>query len=96
VLDNGWAECLSAFLLGRGGDRIGAQEHLAAVRARARASFVSPTALALADLGVGETRRASEMLERARANHDPLLVMLAGDPLLESTWRRPELAHLDL
>lgn len=57
--------------------------------------YVAPSALALVHLGLGEKRRAVELLESALVARDPLLlVFLVRDPLLEKEWQTPALAPL--
>jgi TolB-like protein len=74
---------LRGYLLAKAGRRDDAADVLATLQGIATERYVPPYAMALVCLGLGETTRACEWLERAFAVRDVHLVFLPVDP----KWR---------
>jgi len=83
-----------AYVYGRLGRQREAEEILAALDVDAASSFVAPTVLALAHLGLGDRAQALTLLERAEEVHDPGLVYLCIKPGLESLYGEPRFRAL--
>lgn len=94
-MNNGWAEGVEGFLLGRRGETRPARQRLETLREKQIRGYISAAAPALIHLGLDDENAAMAQFGRALSERDPLLlVFLIRDPLLEAWWRRPNLAHL--
>ena len=65
------------------GDRRAAQEVLDGLQRRARAEYVSPLQIALVHVGLGESDKAIDWIERAYRESERTIGVLAADPRLE-------------
>ncbi|MBW3660394.1 MAG: hypothetical protein KY397_02015 [Gemmatimonadetes bacterium] len=87
-------ESVLAALLYRDGRREEARATYASLKSRIGAEYVSPYALALLALGIGEPREALDWLERAFSKRDFMVVFLRVDPYWEPLRAEPRFREL--
>ena len=83
-----------AYALGRQGKRGEAERLIAELEARAQRDYVSPVALALAYLGVGDVARTLDWAERAYDDRRGWLAYLEVNPILDPLRSEPRFQAL--
>jgi serine/threonine protein kinase len=82
------------WVLARGGQRAEAERLLGELDAAAREGYVSPAALAILHIGLGNLDRALELAERAYGERRGWLVYFKVNPMLDPLRREPRFAAL--
>lgn len=85
---------LLAHAYGRAGRIAEARRTLDELTGHAEARYVSPFHFAVARLGLGETERAVELLERADRERGALVEYIGVDPLFEPLHGHPRFQAL--
>jgi len=78
----------------RNGNRSEALEVLAQLRTLSKTRYVSPYAFALVYIGLAETEKAFEWLQRALSERSPTLTTLKVDPVFDELRADPRLVSL--
>jgi TolB-like protein/DNA-binding winged helix-turn-helix (wHTH) protein/tetratricopeptide (TPR) repeat protein len=79
---------------GLAGDRTAALRALETLQRQATQSYVSPYALAVLQVGLGDKRAALDLLEEGYRERDPWLSMLRVQPRLQSLYHEPRFVAL--
>jgi serine/threonine-protein kinase len=82
------------YALTRAGETEAARAVLADLEARARSGYVSPVAFATLHIGLGETDRALDWLERSRDERRGYMAYLRVNPVLDPLRGHPRFEHL--
>ncbi len=85
--NNGWPRITRRTALS--GQRSEAQKILAELQERAAREYVSPVAMALVQIGLGDKDQAFAALQQAYENHDSIFISYLRDPQLESLQSDP-------
>lgn len=88
------AQAALAHACGISGKKKEAGEIVAQLRAAAKAHYVSPFCLALAEAGLGENAKALDALEKAFDEHDVWLIWLGREPRLDSLRAEPRFKEM--
>ena len=83
-----------ASVYARSGRKTDALRLVDAALARSTQTYVAPSSMALAYIGLGEPDRAIEWLEKAYEDRDHALVTLKGDPAYASLHDNPKFVAL--
>ncbi|HEU5184033.1 MAG TPA: protein kinase [Gemmatimonadaceae bacterium] len=89
-----YAVATLAYVLGRAGDHEGALSHLREIEQRAANGYVSPVSFATAYLGLGDTERAMDWLERAYEERRGWVVYLRVNPIFDPLREMPRFVAL--
>jgi TolB-like protein/DNA-binding winged helix-turn-helix (wHTH) protein/tetratricopeptide (TPR) repeat protein len=79
---------------GLAGDRVAALQALATLETLAKSNYVSPYALAVLHVGLGENQKALDLLDEAYRERDPWISMLRVQPRLVKLHSEPRFVAL--
>lgn len=85
---------LYIYTLAKGGDGQSARRHVRMLESLARKRYVSPMALGVAYLGIGEFDRSLDCVEEAVQRFDAWSIFIAIDPLLDELRAEPRFCAL--
>jgi tetratricopeptide (TPR) repeat protein len=89
-----WTLAGQAYIYGVSGDREHAQKALAELQRLGRQRWIDPTALAFANLGLGNKREALSWLQRAYGEHSANLTNLKANPVYDGLRGETRFASL--
>jgi tetratricopeptide (TPR) repeat protein len=85
---------LYIYTLAKAGDRKTATRYVRELQTAARRRYVSPMALAVAHLGLGDAETAIEFVQDAMRRFDPWAAYVRVDPMLDELREHPEFSSL--
>lgn len=86
---------LYIYTLAKAGDRKTAMRYVRGLQTAARRRYVSPMAMALAHLGLGNVDTAIEFVQDAMRRFDPWAAYVAVDPMLDELREHPKFSALE-